>query len=117
MTLTYNRRHPLQVTAAFDATLVVDGRPAQWVIGRDLIADGLLGPVGIGDVRIFPHGDSTAIELYSGQENALLTVATRDLAQFLDATRALVPLGSEVPTINWRALTGVLQQPDSPCGP
>ncbi|MHA6765223.1 SsgA family sporulation/cell division regulator [Streptacidiphilus sp. PAMC 29251] len=111
MTLTYNSRHPLQITAAFEAAMAVDGRPAQWIIGRDLIADGLLAPAGLGDIRIHPDGESTAFELHAGPDYALVTVATDDLTQFLDATCALVPLGSESPAINWRALTGLLQRP------
>jgi hypothetical protein len=111
MTLSYTRRHPLQITAVFDATLSVDGRPSQWVIGRDLVAEGLLAPSGIGDVRIVPLGEHTAVELHAGPDHALLTVATEDLARFLDATCAMVPLGSETPTINWRALNGLLPHP------
>lgn len=112
MVLTYARRRPLQVTADFDADLVMDGRPAHWIIGRDLIADGLAAPAGIGDVRFFPTGGATTfVELHAGPDYALLTVATDDLARFLDATRAMVPLGSEVPTISRSALNGLFQQP------
>lgn len=109
MTLTYTRHHPLQVTAAFDPALVMDGCLAYWVIGRDLIADGLVAPAGLGDVHVYPCGRATNIELHSGPDYALLTVATADLARFLNATCDLVPLGSEVPGINWNAIAGLLQ--------
>jgi Streptomyces sporulation and cell division protein, SsgA len=111
MTLVYTRRDPLEITAAFEAALAVDGRPAHWIISRDLVADGLLAPAGIGDVRIFPHNGGTAIELHAGPDHALLTVDSAELARFLDATRAVVPLGGEIPAIDWSDLTGLLQQP------
>ncbi len=72
-----------------------------WLIGRELIAHGLLAeesaPAGTGDVRIWRDEDPTYVLVaLSGVEGeALLAGAARPFMNFLAATVELVPFGSE----------------------
>ncbi|WP_420123664.1 SsgA family sporulation/cell division regulator, partial [Nakamurella sp.] len=81
---------------AIQLLLSVDQSPAvSWVFGRELLADGVAGPAGIGDVQIFPVHDGTVIELRSGEQSARLLAHTPDVGAFLDRSLQLVPAGSE----------------------
>lgn len=69
---------------------------ATWQFARDLLAQGLDGPVGWGDLRVWPaKPDVTAIALSSDDGRALLHARTADLAQFLRLTLRHVPWGHE----------------------
>jgi hypothetical protein len=72
----------------------------RWLVGRDLLLEGLTDPVGEGDVQLWPsideHGCAAVIVELSSPNGRLVTqLPTRDLALFLDRTLALVPEGSE----------------------
>ncbi|MFE8949435.1 SsgA family sporulation/cell division regulator [Streptomyces sp. NPDC007856] len=79
--------------------------PVEWVLGRDLLADGLKGSAGCADVRIWSaagRGDqSIYIALGSPAGTALLEVPVRDLTSLLENTEALVPRGTESGHIDW----------------
>ncbi|MEU6950534.1 SsgA family sporulation/cell division regulator [Streptomyces sp. NPDC046316] len=68
-------------------------------MGRDLLADGLKGSAGDGDVRIWSaagRGDrAMCIALASRAGTALLEVPVQDIRAFLQSTEALVPRGAE----------------------
>ncbi|WP_410568305.1 SsgA family sporulation/cell division regulator [Amycolatopsis sp. cmx-4-61] len=69
----------------------------RWLFGRDLLADGLLGRCGDGDVRIGPAGDPAlvVVELSSPDGAAVLEAPAKEIAAFLDRTYDVVPAGSE----------------------
>ncbi|MFE2111076.1 SsgA family sporulation/cell division regulator [Kitasatospora sp. NPDC059463] len=76
---------------------------AVWVVARDLLAAGLRGPVGEGDVHIEPSGTGEHVFIALGGLSgvALLNAPTRPLARFLRATGRAVPVGSESGRIDW----------------
>ncbi|MER7693251.1 SsgA family sporulation/cell division regulator [Streptomyces sp. NPDC097610] len=102
MSLRYEPADPYVVRAVFftDAD-----EPAEWVLGRDLLADGLRGSAGCGDIRIWPavgRGDQAMyLVLGSPAGTALLEVPVQDVRTFLENTEALVPRGAESGHIDW----------------
>ncbi|MFG2919027.1 SsgA family sporulation/cell division regulator [Kitasatospora sp. NPDC048298] len=99
--LVYRSRDPYAVEISFRPA----GLPSvTWTIARDLIADGLTGPAGTGDVRIWsdPYerfaskdGRRAHLSLDSPQGHADLTMPWSDLEEFVTATRKIVPPGRE----------------------
>ena len=92
----YRAAEPFTVAAAFRT----DGdRWIEWIFARDLLVDGLLGPVGEGDVRLSPDStggrDVLVMEIESPDGHALLEMDFDAVQNFLDATADLVPLGAE----------------------
>lgn len=71
---------------------------AVWLIGRDLLGDGLADPVGEGDVRVFPSefDGRTALDLSSPSGHALIELDTAALRALLDATYDAIPAGEEL---------------------
>ena len=87
---------------AFAVTLGVRTRGDRfvtWLAARDLVIDSLRGPAGCGDVRMSPQHvqgyDIVEIEIRRGDGRAVLEVDRDLLAEFLDASTALVPVGTE----------------------
>jgi len=70
--------------------------PVEWIFARVLLAAGMDGPAGIGDVRIWPgrHG-SLAVALSSSDGNALCMLRRPLVATFLRQSYAVVARGSE----------------------
>ncbi|MFG2948466.1 SsgA family sporulation/cell division regulator [Streptomyces adustus] len=97
MMLRYEPSDPYVVRAAF---IVLDSDEAvEWIIGRDLLADGLKGPVGEGDIRVWPVGDGDPCDVYillcPPAGTALLQVPAREVEAFLREAEKLVPRGAE----------------------
>jgi len=69
--------------------LVVDS--VEWVIGRDLLAEGVLGPTGKGDVRFWPWLSSLWVHLSSPHGEALLRGSLRVAEDFLERTWLACP--------------------------
>ncbi|WP_158889637.1 SsgA family sporulation/cell division regulator [Amycolatopsis anabasis] len=91
--LIYDTRDPFAVVAAFHS-----GRgTVHWIFARDLLADGLLGPTGEGDLRISPATDPALVlvELTTPDGAAVLEAPAQELAEFLDRTYQEVPVGEE----------------------
>ncbi|MFJ8045750.1 SsgA family sporulation/cell division regulator [Kitasatospora sp. NPDC096147] len=85
--------------------------PVFWAFGRDLLAEGLVGPAGDGDVHISPvDGRYTLLALCGpvGDGMAVLRAPTRDLAAFLARTHRVVPPGAEGALVDWDACVGRL---------
>ncbi|WIV60013.1 SsgA family sporulation/cell division regulator [Amycolatopsis nalaikhensis] len=91
------------------------GVVVSWLLSRDLLADGLDGGAGLGDVRVSPvlfDGAGVLVELVNpdGPGSVVLRFARADLERFLDDTDAMVPVGTEASRIDWerelRALAG-----------
>ncbi|MFJ8021464.1 SsgA family sporulation/cell division regulator [Streptomyces sp. NPDC096311] len=102
MRLRYEPADPYVVHAVF---FTHSDEPVEWVLGRDLLADGLKGSAGDGDVRIWSavgRGDQAMyIVLASRAGTALLEVPVQDVRTFLESTEALVPRGTESGHIDW----------------
>lgn len=102
MCLQYEPTDPYVVRAVF---FPHSDDPAEWVLGRDLLVDGLRGSAGDGDIRIWSavaRGDQAMyIALGSSAGTALLEVSVQDVKTFLESTEALVPQGTESGRIDW----------------
>ncbi|WP_406102800.1 SsgA family sporulation/cell division regulator [Streptomyces sp. NBC_01003] len=102
MSLRYETTDPYVVRAAF---FTDTDEPVEWVLGRDLLADGLRGSAGCGDVRVWSavgRGDQAMyIVLGSPAGTALLEVPVEDVKSFLENTEAVVPRGTESGHIDW----------------
>jgi hypothetical protein len=102
MSLRYEPADPYVVRAVF---FTDTDKPAEWVLGRDLLADGLTGSAGCGDIRVWPavgRGDQVMyLVLGPPAGTALLEVPVRDVRTFLENTEALVPWGTESGHIDW----------------
>ncbi|MCX4437627.1 MULTISPECIES: SsgA family sporulation/cell division regulator [Streptomyces] len=102
MSLRYEPTDPYVVRAAF---FTDTDEQTEWVLGRELLADGLTGSTGCGDIRVWPavgRGDQAMyIVLGSPAGTALLEVPVQDVRTFLENTEALVPRGTESGRIDW----------------
>lgn len=94
----YDDRDPLVVAFDFPGRRTRTGRrdPIRWLIGRDLLAAGLLLPTGDGDVYVAPEGEMVVLELTTPTGHAVQATPLVGLARFLDLTEQLVPYGQEV---------------------
>ncbi|MFI6099092.1 SsgA family sporulation/cell division regulator [Lentzea sp. NPDC051213] len=91
--LVYQSDDPFAVTMNFHA----GGAVATWIMGRDLLAEGLGGPAGAGDVRMRPYaGRVLVLELVSDRHLTVFRLPLATLRKFLDATYRLVAPGTEV---------------------
>jgi len=93
----YHEREPFEVRAVLGAGPAAE--PAEWVFARSLLADGMHGPAGAGDVRTRPSADHQhlVIELSSPFSTARFEVPAAEVALFLNAAFTLVPDGAEPP--------------------
>ncbi|MCT9075915.1 SsgA family sporulation/cell division regulator [Streptomyces fulvoviolaceus] len=100
--LSYDAADPFAVTAVFSH----DGRVlARWRLDREMLADGLLRPVGVGDVRLCPVSTGMWEELRmdffgdarpdGGRQHAVVFAWAPALAAFLRETEEAVPPGRE----------------------
>jgi hypothetical protein len=93
-------RHEPSDPWAVGLVMTVQGESVEWVFARDLLAAGLAGPAGVGDIRIHPcashDGDPVVhIELGNPDGHAVLRASAGAVARFLDATYQSVPAGRE----------------------
>jgi len=94
--LRYDTADPLAVSLVFPAEISLDGEEVAWAFSRDLLAAGLRGPAGEGDVHVCPCGQRrTVVELHAGEGVAVLEFPSAELWAFLRATYDLVPAGAE----------------------
>ncbi|WP_331751975.1 SsgA family sporulation/cell division regulator [Streptomyces chartreusis] len=92
----YHSWDPYSIHASFS----VEGHaPVSWLFARDLFAEGMVRPSGLGDVHIWPGGAGQSgllcLELSSPDGRALLTVPVEVMAPWLGRTYHLVPAGFE----------------------
>jgi hypothetical protein len=98
--LSYSAEDPYAIRIAFHAGL---DEPIEWILGRDLIAKGLSGWAGIGDVQVWPSpasqdgvsGRVVNIGLSSPSGHAHFEAPAADLGEFLHRTYQVVPIGRE----------------------
>jgi len=123
----YDSRDPYAVRMAFH---VASGDPVEWTLARDLLAAALHSSQGIGDVRAWPsaapaspaaagaaHVGAAAgrqilnIAMSSPFGHAQFEASAAAMAEFLDRTYKLVPLGEESGFLDFDAeLTNLLGQ-------
>ena len=99
--LTYDPADPLAVSATFST---VAGQ-VRWTFSRDLLIEGLVEPVGDGDVHVWPCVDNDGnsvviIELCSPDGEALVQGRTADITGFVERmTRSVAP-GAEAALVD-----------------
>ncbi len=91
-TFTYNVYEPFQVAAAFT---IGGASTVQWVMGRDLLREGVVLPTGLGDIRVYPVADTLYVELTSPSGRAILEGPIDPIIAFVEAVFAAVPEGRE----------------------
>ncbi len=101
--LRYDAGDPLAVSLAIGTQC---DEPVVWVFARDLLAAGIAGPTGEGDITIEPTGDG-------GMQDVRITLATDCLAtllaprdrvvEFLVETFTRIPSGSEFDAVDFDA--------------
>ncbi|EXU63133.1 MULTISPECIES: spore wall synthesis regulator SsgD [Streptomyces] len=94
--LHYERDDPFAVHISFPPSASLDGSAVEWTFGRELLAAGLRGPAGSGDVQMWPSGpQGTVLEFHAPEGMAMVQFDTADLRRFLGRSYAVVPEGSE----------------------
>ncbi|SOD89505.1 SsgA family sporulation/cell division regulator [Streptomyces sp. Ag109_G2-15] len=98
MSLRYEPSDPYALRAAF--TVAGSDETVDWIIGRDLLADGLKGPAGEGDIRVWPADEHDLGDVYillsPPAGTALLKAPAQEIKAFLQETEAVVPRGAEL---------------------
>jgi hypothetical protein len=124
--LYYSRRDPYAVRMAFH---VGTDEPVEWIFARDLLAAGIEGRHGEGDVQVWPSPTSCAdaddlldrdlgavlnIELSSPFGQAHFEAPAEAMSAFLRRTYQIVPAGQESAFINIEAeLNDLLRNAES----
>ncbi|MGW4807892.1 SsgA family sporulation/cell division regulator [Kitasatospora sp. NPDC004272] len=108
--LVYSPDDPYAVHVAFH---VDSAAPIGWFFARDLLAQGLLRPTGLGDVRVWPAvvdgRRMVTLVLCSPEGDAFLQAPAARVAAWVRQTLRLVPPGGEAERARVdRALTAVL---------
>ncbi|MGK2874114.1 MAG: SsgA family sporulation/cell division regulator [Nocardioides sp.] len=96
ITLSYRSDDPFAVTLIFRSS----SETVAWIVGRNLLMQGLTAPVGEGDVRIYPSivtGARTVVVLdFRSPDGRLVAQAdSSQLQAFLTQAFAVVPAGTE----------------------
>lgn len=94
--LYYSGDDPYAVRMAFH---VETGEPVEWIFARDLLAEGMTGPSGEGDIRVWPSTDEGQpllnVVLSSPFGHAHFEVPRPAMAEFLRRTYEAIPAGHE----------------------
>lgn len=103
-TLRYDRADPYAVSMAFPPPATLEGVEVSWAFARELLAEGVEGPAGVGDVRLRPYGiDRTVVEFHAPEGVAMVHVRTAELRRFLERSQQVVPRGREHRYLDWDA--------------
>jgi hypothetical protein len=99
--LCYTADDPYAIRMAFH---VGTDEPVEWIFSRELLAEGMDGPAGEGDVHVWPgtdHGLGVLnVALSSPFGHAHFEAPMTAIAEFLDRTFAVIPAGEESAFIN-----------------
>jgi hypothetical protein len=98
--LSYSREDPYALRIAFEAG---PDKPVEWIFARDLLAMGIEGREGPGDVTVWPSAGSEGgapgsvlhLELSSPFGQAHFEAPAREISDFLRRTYQVVPAGEE----------------------
>lgn len=97
--LRYDVSDPYAVQVAFYTGSGTAGEVVDWTFARQLLTDGVAGPVGEGDVQVWPSTSGglpvVCLSLCSPSGKALFEVPLPELVDFLGQTYAAVPTGCE----------------------
>src|SRR4051812_8036873 len=102
--LCYDAADPYAVRIAFgdiggaSGAVEPDDGSISWLVSRELLQEGLHGPSGDGDVRVWPAHAATDVlflHLRAPSGEALFELSRATVAAFLRQTESLVPTGSE----------------------
>jgi hypothetical protein len=97
--LQYDVADPYAVQVTFHTGSGSDGEIVGWTFARQLLTDGVTGPVGEGDVQVWPSTSAglgvVCLSLTSPSGKALFEVPLPELVDFLGQTYASVPSGLE----------------------
>jgi hypothetical protein len=109
--LTYDSSDPFAVTVAFQTT----EDPIVWTFARELLAQGLLEPMGDGDVHVWPTLDDdgvaiVTVELCSPDGDALVEVRSSDADAFVNRMHAVVAPGQETAYLELDRLIAEIQE-------
>ncbi|WP_418960052.1 SsgA family sporulation/cell division regulator [Streptomyces tritici] len=108
-TLRYDREDPYAVSMAFPPPATLEGVEVSWAFSRELLAQGMEAPAGVGDVRVRPFGyDRTVVELHAPEGVAVVHIRTSEVRRFLDRAQLLVPAGREHQYLDWDGALGRL---------
>lgn len=109
--LRYDAADPWAVRVAFHTGGEGDGI-VEWLFARQLLTDGVTGPVGEGDVRVWPsmRGSSRVLNLAmaSPSGSALFEIDRDELVEFLQQTYVSVPTGAEESVVDLDAELALL---------
>jgi hypothetical protein len=97
--LSWHRDDPLAVRLSLSAQPDHPALPrGEWAVLRDFLRYGVEEPTGDGVVRIRPgEPGEVVLELMGDAKPYVMHVSADILCDFLDATEAIVPTGSEAP--------------------
>ncbi|HLH81720.1 MAG TPA: SsgA family sporulation/cell division regulator [Trebonia sp.] len=106
--LYYSREDPYAIRIAFHVGL---DEPVEWIFARDLLAMGIKGREGLGDVHVWPSDGSAGgapgsvlnIELSSPFGQAHFEAPAKEISAFLRRTYQVVPAGEESDHVNVEA--------------
>jgi hypothetical protein len=96
----YSQEDPYALSIAFE---VAPDKSVEWLCARDLLAMGIEGRVGLGDVAVWPSAGSEGgtpgsvlhIELFSPFGQAHFEAPAGKISEFLRRTYQIVPAGEE----------------------
>ncbi|MFG3206640.1 SsgA family sporulation/cell division regulator [Streptomyces sp. NPDC048192] len=119
------KRLPVQISCefAYDVrdpyaiTLILDSegeQPVRWVFSRELLADGLAGRAGQGDVSVWPESGGADcwflwLEVGRAPHTALFEMRSEPITEWLLETYRLVPEGEEATGAEWDQLTHLIE--------
>lgn len=108
-TLRYDRADPYAVSMSFPPPATLEGVEVSWAFSRELLAEGMEGPAGLGDVHVRPYGyDRTVVEFRAPEGVAVVHVRTEEVRRFLERAQHLVPAGREHQYVDWERHLGRL---------
>ena len=109
--LRYGADDPWAVRVAFQTGGEGDG-VVEWMFARQLLTDGVAGPVGEGDVRVWPEEHEGQRVIYlamaSPSGSALFEIDRDELVEFLQQTYLAVPTGAEAGVVDLDAELALL---------
>jgi hypothetical protein len=78
--------------------------PVEWIFARELLAQGLAGPAGDGDVKVWPEGSQNSdilnVALASPFGEAHFQASLSEVAEFVKSSYQIIPEGSEADFID-----------------
>jgi hypothetical protein len=104
--------HAIRISLALQGS-----EPVKWVVGRELLSDGLITRTGDGDVRVMPLSDDAALmEFRSADGEAWFRMPSGEIAEFLQDTFEVVPRNRESEWIDLDDTLSRLPADDSDLG-